>query len=105
MEFITDNVTEIFGISFGVFVSVLVLIKSYAKQIKSILGVVGKKSDKVDTDKIEAKVDKLEYISKELLEIMEVDASLKQHSTVVPDEYKKLYNDILEKYKSTNEEE
>lgn len=105
MEFITNNLTEILGISFGVFMSVLVLIKSYAKQIKSILGVVGKKSDKVDTDKIEKKVDRLESVATELLEIMEVDASLKQYSTVVPDEYKKLYNDILEKYKSTNEEE
>lgn len=104
MEFVTANLTEILGIGAGVFGSVLVLVKSFSKQVGNILSIVSSKSEKVDTDRIEKRLDKVEKMASELIDIMEAEASLKQISTVVPDEYKEIYKHILEKYHDTDED-
>ena len=105
MEFITENLTEILGIGFGVFGSVLVLVKSFSKQVGNVLSIVSSKSEKVDTDRIEKRLEQVEKMASELIEIMETDVSLKQYSKVVPDEYKEIYKHIIEKYNDTDEDE
>lgn len=104
MEFITNNLSEILGISGGVFVSIFVLVKSYAKQVSGILNVVKGKSDKADTDKLKEELQTQNVLMSEVMELLEAEAKVKQLSTVLPKEYKDMFTDIVEKYQSTKGE-
>lgn len=86
LELLKENILEILG----VVITVLILLQSFASKIEGITSKLKNKVEKQDLDKI-TNDGSLNH------EYLKVHAMIMLNSSVIPEEYKEMYRNILKK--------
>lgn len=74
------------------------VLKAFSKQILKYTDLIKGKADSQDLEALAKRIENMDFTLEEIKELEELKARLSDHISTLPDEFKKEYKEILEKY-------
>ena len=74
------------------------VLKAFSKQILKYTDLIKSKADSQDLEALAERIENMDFTLEEIKELEELKARLSDHISTLPEEFKKEYKEILEKY-------
>ena len=74
------------------------VLKAFSKQILKYTDLIKSKADSQDLEALAKRIENMDFTLEEIKELEELKARLSDHISTLPEEFKKEYKEILEKY-------